>query len=764
MYVSEFRHPNEPVPEYYQYRLVLESWLRNGPCLAMTGHVRIARGLSWVLVLPLMFPFMLLAQHSGAETKVMRAVRAATPLVIDGRLDEDVWSSAGVIEDLHQISPNEYAEPSERTVIHVLYDQDVLYVGARLLDRTPEQIVARVLRQGERPENDDSFSIVLSPFNDQRSGYFFEVNANGVRSEALYRDSKAQFDWVGIWRAASTINEDGWVTEVAIPFKSLSFDPDNDVWGINFTREVVRKQETIGWVSRSREQNPGVAGVVVGLGELDQGRGFDIVPSVSLRRVKSFVPVGSTSNTVPSLDVFYRLTPALTGILTLNTDFSATEIDDRQVNLTRFSLFFPEKRDFFLQDADIFEFGRIGLFRGPDSSNGRPFFSRTVGLSETKKPVDLQGGIKLSGRVGRWNLGMLSVRQEQFEDIDATSLFVGRVVANVFEESSLGVIVTEGDPRTNRDNSLYGVDFRYANTRLKSGRNFDAEAWYQKTDTPGLEGDDSALGMGIRSQPQEKFGAYLSYKQFGKNYNPALGFLSRPGDGNFNTSVYYTYRPQESYLRTIRPRITLERFERLVDGSVDSESITLQPFQLTNHTGDAIQLDLTRETEGLIEPFEISDGIIIAVGEYKFHRQGVTFSSGAQRKFSGEFSYSEGDFFGGEKTAIEANFNWRPSARFRLNAGYAMDDIKLPEGSFVSRLTRFRVDVVFSSKLSWVNLIQWDNVSNSMGINSRFHWIPEAGREIFLVLNHNLQAMDGNRNFRSKAADFTVKANYTFRF
>ncbi len=731
---------------------------------AMMLSVRRVPFLGRSLFLPLMFPFVLMAQDPGAEAKVMQAIRAATPPVIDGYLDEEVWTGAAMIDDFHQISPDEYEKPSESTVIYLIYDQDALYIGARLLDGTPEQIVARVLRQGERPENDDSFSVVLSPFNDQRSGYLFEVNANGVRSEALYRDNRTQFDWGGIWRAASTKGDEGWVTEIAIPFKSLSFDPEGDAWGINFARKVARKQETMGWVSRSREQNPSVAGVVTGLVNLDQGSGLDIVPSLSLRRAKSFSLGAGDSETEPSLDVFYKFTSALTGVLTLNTDFSATEVDDRQVNLTRFSLFFPEKRDFFLQDADIFEFGRIGVFPGPDNNSGRPFFSRTLGLSETKKPVDLQGGVKLSGRVGRWNLGVLSVRQDQFEDVDASSLFVGRIAANVLEESSVGMIITEGDPHTNHSNSLYGVDFRYLNTRFRSGRNLEGEAWYQKTETPGLDGDDSALGWGIRSQPQENFGTWVSYRQLEKNYNPALGFLSRPGIKNINASVYWTFRPRERYLRTIRPRIVLDRFERFEDGSIDSEYLTLEPFQLTNHTGDMVQLDLTRDKEGLFSPFEISKGIVIPAGEYSFQRRNLTFRSGAQRKFAGELTYSEGDFYGGKKTALGVNFGWRPSAKFNFNASYSIDDINLPQGSFTSRLIRLRADLVFSSTLSWANLVQWDNTSSSMGINSRFHWIPEAGREVFLVLNHNLQDIDSNRNFRSETADLTAKVNYTFRF
>ena len=719
----------------------------------------------WISSVCMLLPAWLLAQQPGAEVKRMRAVHTDTPPVIDGRLDDAVWSTSGIVEDLHQILPTEYAEPTEHTTIYVLYDQENLYIGARMWDDEPDEVTARILRQGELIRTDDAFAVLLSPFNDKRSGYFFSVNPNGVRVEGLFQDvSRFLLDWDGIWEARSSVDGDGWVTELAIPLRSLSFDPNGDVWGINFYRRVVRKQETIGWVTRNRDWNPSTSGEVEGLSGLQQGVGLDVVPSLSVRRVKQYSPPGSDSEVEPSLDLFYKPTPGLTGVLTLNTDFSAAEVDDRQVNLTRFSLFFPEKRAFFLQDADIFQFGRIGAFPGPDNNNAKPFFSRTIGLTPNFEPVDLEGGVKLSGRVGPWNFGVLGVRQDAFEDVEATNLFVGRVTANVLQESLLGVIVTDGDPDSDRDNSLYGFDFLYLNTRLRNGRSMEGDVWYQQSDTPGLDDDDRAFGISASSNTQEKLGGFMSFKEVQENFRPALGFINRLGVRNLETAVNYTFRPENRFLRAIQVRLGFDRFERIADGSLESETVNLRPFRLENHTGDNLQLSFITNREGLIEPFEISEGVIIPIGDYEFDRRAMQLNTGGQRRWSGGLVYEAGDFFDGKSFSFRQYLNWRPSAHFRLNLEYQIDDIDLPQGSFVTRLTRLRADIVFSSRLSWVNLFQWDNVTNTLGINSRLHWIPQAGRDAFLVLNHNMRDIDGNRTFRSESAELTLKVNYTFRF
>ncbi len=712
----------------------------------------------------------------GSQEKSVRIVRTEVAPAIDGILDEEIWRRAVPIDDFHQINPNEYEEPTETMLVFVLYDDTHLYVGARLLDSQPGEITAQILRQGSSVDDDDYFGVILDPFLDRRNGYLFQLNPNGVRSEAIYRSTtQTNFDWVGIWRAQARIHDEGWTAEMAIPFKTLSFDPNSDSWGINFTRGIARRNETDGWMSRTRQQNPSIAGTLVGLQGLEQGIGLDVVPSLSSRESRFFVPSGSESATEPSVDVFYKFTPALTGVLTLNTDFSATEVDDRQVNLTRFSLLFPEKRDFFLQDADIFEFARLsGQSRGggpggPGSQNGRPFFSRTIGLSESRQPVDIEAGAKLTGRIGRWNLGVIDIRQAAFEDVEASNLFVGRAVVNVLDESNLGVILTDGDPHTNLDNTVVGADFRYLNTRLPGRRTAEGDAWFQKSSTPGLDGDDTAFGAGFSIRSIDKWNGNVSYVQLGEHFNPALGFANRVGIRQYSGNISYSHRPRGTFYRALFAGPQFERSERLSDGSLQSESVGFRAGFFF-HAGDRVFSGCSRDTEGLIRPFNIRrarnpvDNVVIPLGVYTFDGCNIDIGTADQRKVAVGFGYQSGDFYDGRRVSMQPRIVWRPSSHFALDVRYQVNDIDLPHGAFVSRLTRLRTDVVFSSTLSWVNLVQWDNDSYEFGINSRLHWIPQAGREVYLVLNHNLVDYDQDGTYHSMNADLTAKLNYTIRF
>ena len=702
-------------------------------------------------------------------TKSVRAVRTDEPITIDGRLDERAWAGAATVEDIHQILPEEFAEPSQYTVFLILYDDDALYLAARMHDDQPDRIVAKVLRQGGVSWLDDQFNIFLDPFNDKRSGYRFQVNPHGVRGEGLFKDAvQVQWEWAGIWQAAATRDDEGWIAETRIPFKTISFDPANDTWGINFNRRVARSNEYMGWVSRNRLQSPAISGEITGLEGLDQGLGLDLVPYITAGEQRRYSPDSGNSEFEPSLDVFYKITPALNASLTLNTDFSATEVDDRQVNLTRFGLFFPEQRDFFLQDADIFEFGRIGQrermspFARPLAENARPFFSRRIGLSASGQPVDLEVGGKLSGRIGRWNIGSLAIRQDAFEGVEATNLFVGRMSANVLSESTLGFIVTDGDPQSNADNSLRGVDFRYQNTRLPGGRVIESEVWYQQTATDGLTGEDSAWGAGIWAPNSVGFRGGAGVKEVQENFNPALGFINRKGIRDVTAELGYTYRPGAGYMRSLYGGAVLHRIARLT-GGLQSE-VSMLRANLENQTNDILNFTYQNNKEGLVQPFEIADGVVIPPGIYSFDQVSTGLTSSGHRRVAANVILGKGDFFDGTQDTAAVQVELTPVPRFRALIGYQHNDIELPQGSFVRRLTRVGLDVIFSSKLSWVNLFQYDNGSEIAGVNSRLHWVPQAGRELFVVVNHNIEDFDRDNEFHSNFTDFSFQYRHTFRF
>jgi hypothetical protein len=721
---------------------------------------------AWLLVGPV-------AVAQSTDDKDIDAVRTDGRPVIDGRLGEPLWQRAAIVSDFHEVSPDEYSPASEETRFRVIYGKDALYIGAEFTDREPDQIVARVMRQGDWSEGEDGLKIILDPFNNGRSGYVFQLTPNGIRGDGLFRNvTEVNWDWEAIWHAATTIHETGWTAEIEIPFKTLSFNPANDTWGINFTRTIGRRKEDIGWVSYNRTQNPANSGTLSGLRGLEQGLGLDIVPSMRITDTKEFDPDefdNSGTDFEPSLDIFYKPTPSLTAALTINTDFSGTGADARQVNLTRFSVFFPEKRQFFLQDNDIFEFGRIG---GPRESgnvsqavkeSGRPFFSRRIGLSADGETIPIDGGIKVTGRAGRWEYGVLNIIQSEFEDLDSANLFVGRIAANVLEESSLGAIVTSGNPSGEADNTLVGVDFRYLNTRLNNGKTLEGALWYQQTDTDGLDDDDSALGFRIAAPNTEGWSGEANYRRIEENFNPELGFVNQTDVESWFVKGSYIWRPDSGLFRSITSTAKVQRVDKL-DGDFDTQTWSVDFISLEGHQADTGTLFTTLYREQLTEPFEISDGVVIPPGYYSWDRYCMRGGSGQHRvlKFNGYVC--GGEFYDGDRDTYSANFTWRPSKHLRMDAGYTINYIELPYGDFKTRLATFRADIAFTATWSWENFIQYDDVSDSMGINSIMRWIPIAGREFLLVYNRDFVDVDGEQNFRSRRTDMTAKLSYTFRF
>ena len=738
-----------------------------------------------VAFLSIVLPFFLQAQTTDLDRKSMDIPILTGDVTINGSLDESVWAQAVVIEDLHQVLPEEYATPTQPTQVRVFYTENALYVGATMTESDPDQITDRVLRQGQALSGDDVFAVILDPYLDRRNGYRFEVNPNGVRWEGLFQNiTGVEGNWQGIWEARSERSENGWTTEIRIPFQSLSFTPGSSTWGINFNRIRRSDNENIAWMSRNREINPSTAGTATGLDGLHQGLGLDVVPSMTLRRNRKF-GVGSfeENHYEPQLDIFYKVTPQLNASLTLNTDFSATEVDDRQVNLTRFNMFFPEKRDFFLRDVDIFEFGQIGTgnfnstsgtgssaISTPARQSARPFFSRKIGLGPNGELIDIVGGVKLSGRVGDWNVGTLLINQDESGLIDSQNIFVGRTVLNVGSRTQVGAIVTDGNPQGNIDNTLVGTDIRYRNTSFY-GNTVEASAFYQQTDTDGLASQDNAsYGLNVFLPNAQGWQGLYQYKRVEENFFPAVGFVNNTDvqdhHGNFG---YRHFLAPDSFFRSIALLAEGYRSENLDDGSLNIENINLRLTSFSN-TNDSYWTRYNYFKEVLRQPFTIfrasdnSRTITIPAGEYAWADGFLGITLGGQRRLSGGLQLQGGEFYDGTHFQKNGSVTWRPNRNFSATFSFTENRIKLPDGHFTLRLYGLNSQYVFSSTLSWTNLIQYDNISENMGLNSRLHWIPKAGQQAFLVLNWGLTDADKDNHFVSTVADLSLKVNYTFRF
>ena len=723
----------------------------------------------------LLLPIVAIAQANFADNKVAEIIKTTLSPVLDGVLDDPIWQEATKVTGLHQTQPIDHGEPSEASEFYIIYDENNFYVAARFYDAEPSLIRAQELIQGQSISNDDNAYILLDTFNNDRTAFYFRSNPNGVRNEGVWESaSKFNSNWSGIWQTESRIDELGWTTEMIIPFTTLNFDPNTDEWGMNLGRTISRKNEQLFWSSFNRDSNPATAGQLKGINNIRQGLGLDIEPSITVAQAENHQLNNTTDRFDPSLDVFYKFTPNLTGALTFNTDFSATEVDNRQVNLTRFSLFFPEKRDFFLQDSEIFSFGNIGNSGltgapGAKTQNGIPFYSRRIGLDPASgQPIDIDVGGKLAGRVGDFSIGAMTVKQGDRIGLTGQDIFVGRITSNVLSESRVGAIYTEGNPNSVTDNTLAGVDFTYRNTEFSESHTVTSDFWYQQTHTEGLKGDDKAYSANLTYATQNTGpNIELDYSYFGNEYNPVQGFVNRRGIERAALAYNYLYLPDaHSLIRNLQFFVfSAEHISDADSGLMQSQRMFIAPVGMNTHRGDLVFVQFEQEKENLISSFEISPGVFIPAGNYSFAYTWLNFRGSSQRNFSPSFSYSQGDFYDGTRRQVTASVDWQPNRNISFEFSYDFTDVELPYGNFITRLLSLNANFSFDSHWSWVNLLQYDNGSGNIGVNSRLRWNRKAGEDVYLVVNYNFESVAGAfEELNLIQSEIVLKYTRNFRF
>lgn len=697
---------------------------------------------------------------------------------IDGSLDDPSWRNATRIDDWHQLSPIEFKEPSERTEVWVMYDEDAFYFGFYAHDSAPEQITNNVLQQGSTTRDEDKVGLVLDPFNNQRSGYRFELNANGVRSEAIYiSGTRPSFDWEGIWNGAAKIVEDGWTAEFEIPFKSLSFDPNNNTWGINFTRNLQRNQETMAWHSFNGTYSPASAGRVTGISNLTQGIGLDVIPALSGTSFDHKVTGQSESEVQPSVDIFYKVTPQINLAVTLNTDFSATEADSNSLNLSRFRRFFQEKRAFFLNDFDAFKFGLTDLrLNGAESGNNAlAFYSRRIGLSQSGQPVDIAGGVKLSGKVGNTEFGALVMRQDEAElpvsgggteTINATNAIVARVSQSILNESKIGLIFTDGNPTENQSNSLYGVDFQYRDTSFYAGKTLDAVVMYQQSSDPDFDDNQSSYSAAFSIDAQEGWYGGAQYFAVDENYSPGLGFTQRTNAELLSTKVIHRWLFEDSIINFTQIQLSTERWQDLDTGQLDSETISFMPVDIHFRRGDSVHFIIDRDKQS-VDPGERVTGdlgIDIPAGVYEDTVFELNYGSPSYYDVSGEIKLFHGDYFTGNLSKVSSEISWQANRHVLLDMGYDLTKYDMPGETIYTREVNFDITLAFNSKVSLTSQIEYDNVRHQASFNNRLRWNIEPGQDLWLVFNQGLVDEDEDLKFAVVDTSAAFKLRYTLRY
>jgi hypothetical protein len=678
---------------------------------------------------------------------------------IDGDLLDSAWSKAATTEAFYQVEPNEGSAPTERTRAYLMYDRDNLYVGFHLYDSEPDKITAKLMARDSQLRNEDSIRVMLDPFGTFRDGFFFGTNPNGARVDALIENSSSiRTEWNTIWNVKSKIVEDGWIAEFAIPFRSISVDASLDEWGLQFLRFVPRKNEESRWsnIDRTRDRidltNPGR---LSGVKDVSTGIGLEAQLFVTGAGAYDWELDEVDVSLDPSANIFYKITPSLTGSLTFNTDFADAPLDARQVNTGRFDLFFPETRDFFLQDVASFEFGG-NIFA--DNVNGLPFFSRRIGIVEGR-PVDIIAGAKVSGKLGPANVGALAVRTGGDDVFDGQYLGSARASFRVLNESKAGAVFTYGDPSGNVDNAVGGVDFQYRNTTRFRGA-LTADFAYLRS----LSGDESGqFGAMETAYRGDRWNWTTRFEHIGENYDPRLGFANRTGVRRYVQDGWRRFRPADGPIRFIE-------VGGFADVITDLDDTLLDRFwggfvNVQTQAGDEFETEFLALYEDIREPFDIAGRLNVPAGVYRHERYAVSAAMTEARAIAARAEVEFGGAFGGDFLSVETGLSWRPGKRFRVGAEYELTTFDLPTGSLDVHVGAIESVVAFSPTLFIATDIQYDNISENFTFFSRLTWEPRPEREIFISFGHTALIEEDRfpTSFRAQGSNFAVRLGHTFR-
>jgi hypothetical protein len=720
------------------------------------GDCRLALPLFVGAALVLARPHAVSAQDPAPS---LRAGALSTKLVLDGRLDDEAWASADTIEDFRQTDPVEGAPPSARTRVKVLADTRALVIGIVCEEPDPTTIVSFSVRRDAALNSEDHVRIALGPFADGRSGYVFAVNPTGARYDGLVNPGGESDnpDWDGIWEAATTRVPNGWSAEIRIPVLTIAFQPGLHEWHFKVQRRIQRRLEIDRWASPNRQYQitqTSRAGLLTNLPDFDLGVGLTVRPAVTSGGGIPAPDVRVEGDFQPSLDVNQRLGANVLVSATVNTDFAETEVDTRRTNLTRFPLFFPEKRTFFLEGDDIFSFG-LGL--GQDVI---PYFSRRIGLIEGNE-VPISAGGKVNGRVQNTNFGGVAIGTRAKHDVveDRSFMGVGRIKHNLWRESWVGAIATAGDPLGRAGSWLGGADFTYATSRFRRDKNFLVGVWGLATDREGLGADSHAYGFKV-DYPNDLLDLALTYKRIGRDFDPSLGFVPRRAAQLWNIGGNFSPRlkrgPIQQMFFEFQPFLATD-----LSGRWESYRVFFAPVNWRFRTGDRVEFNANPTGERLVQPFEIADGVTIPTGSYEWTRYRLEVGTAQKRRLYSQVTWWFGNFYNGtlDQLLWTGAWNPRPIATIEFTGEY--DRGRLATGDFTQTVVGTRLRVNVSPDLSVASYIQYDTTSESIGTNTRLRWTFRPVADLFVVYNHNVRSILDR--WRLDSNQLLVKLQYAWR-
>ena len=704
----------------------------------------------------------------------VRAVRLPEGLVIDGYLDEPAYARVPALTGFIQQEPNEGEAATEKTEAWIFFDDQNLYIASRNWDSHPERMVVNEMRRDNRGiARNENFTVVLDTFYDRRNGFIFQTNPLGAIAEGLITDERNNnTDWNTVWDVKTKRFDQGWTVEMVIPFKSLRYKSGRQqIWGINLRREIKWKNEETylspipaSYSSRGLMKMSSAATLV----------GVEVPAALTNLEFKPYAisSVTTNKNADPAFsndlagdigfDGKYGITEGLTADFTVNTDFAQVEDDEAQVNLTRFSLFFPEKREFFLEGQGIFGFGGAGTRRFGGGGGGLTpimFFSRRIGLDSS-----IRGGGRVTGRAGKFTMGVLNIQTgENLDDLDdpvrGTNFSVVRLRRDILRRSNIGIIGTSRSVGLDGTGSsqTFGADGNFS-----FFQNLNINTYYAKTRNPGSSGRDASYRARMQNNG-DRYGMTFEHLTVEQDFNPEIGFMRRD---NFRRNVgQLRFSPRPRSIRAIRKftfQGELNYITNASSGQLETRELDGQ-FQIEFESSNRFFFNVTDTFEFLPEEFEISDGVILPTGGYTFRETRATYFVGRQRKINGRFAVGTGSFFGGDRTWLRYGGRIEFSPQFAIEPNIQLNFVDLPQGSFTTRLVSTRVTYTLTPRSFVGALLQYSSSGDSISTNIRYRWEYEPGSDLFIVYSEG-RATDLRGFPTLENRGFVVKFTKLLRF
>jgi len=727
-----------------------------------------------------------MTRDNATGKSTVRAIKLTAPLKFDGRLDDEVYTRYQPFDGMVQAAPD-YGKPStERTDIWVTYDTENIYVSARCWDKAPpEQWIANELRRDtNQMRNNDHFGVAFDTFYDRRSGFMFYANVlGGFADYSVIDEGGSNTDWNPVWDVKTGRFDGGWTIEIKVPFKTLRYTSGNDqVWGVQFRRAIRHKNEWTYWTPVPRTMaGPGALnrisayGTLVGLDLPPAGRNIELKPyglgKMSTDRLTN-PPTSNDGDADIGGDMKYGVTANLTADLTVNTDFAQVEIDEQQVNLTRFNLFLPEKREFFLEGRGLFDFARGGAGAGggpggTGSSSDQPylFYTRRIGLNRNRVvPIDVGG--RLTGKVGKYGVGVMNIQtgDEEVSQSPSTNFTVMRIKRDILRRSTIGAIFTNRNQLTSNQagtNQAYGLDAAFG-----FYQNVAIAGYYAETQTSNVTGDNRSY-QGKFDYVPDRYGFQAEVLKVGKAFNPEVGFLRRSDFIRGYSSARFSPRPKKVKLvRKYTYQAAYEYYENGV-GNVESRQTTGR-FNVEFNNSDTFNIEANANYDYLSTPFRPNPGSVIPVGGYHYNDTAMSYSMGQQRRLSGNVGVQLGEYYNGTIRALTfSSGRYSILKQFSVEPRFSVSHVELPTSQFTQKQVGARTDYGFSARMFLGALLQWSSVDHTFSSNVRYRWEYRPGSELFVVWTDEqdtnpLDPHAGSVNLRNRA--FVVKMTRLFRF